>query len=177
MRFLLTIFAALAFPLLGTTLEKLTFDEMTAKSTQIVRGRIALASVQQHGAIYYSHYKVQVSEQYKGPAAKTIDVVLPGGTIGRSQQTFSGVPTFPTDTDLVLFLWTSKTGLTHIIGLSQGVFQVSKDSGGQTVFSRGPISEGLIDSRTGRPASDSGMRFTAQEFSTRVRSAVQGEVK
>jgi len=172
MRFLLTLLAALASPLAGTTLEKLTFDEMVAKSTQIVRGRISLSNVQQHGPVYYSHYKVQVSEQYKGPAARTVDVVLPGGTIGRTQQTFSGVPTFPADTEIVLFLWTSKSGLTHIIGLSQGIFQVTKNTAGQTIFSRGAIREGLIDARTGRPASDDGMRFSAEEFSSRVSRGV-----
>ena len=168
MKFLLTILVALTTTLTGTTLEKLTFDEMVSKSTQIVRGRIALSNVRQHGAIFYSHYMVQVSEQYKGPAAKIIDVVLPGGTIGRSQQTFSGVPAFPANTDLVLFLWTSKAGLTHIIGLTRGVFQVSKDAEGQTIFSRESIRDGLIDSRTGRPATDGGMRFTAAEFTARV---------
>jgi hypothetical protein len=167
MKHLLTI-AVFAATLTGTTLEKLTFEEMTAKATQIVRGRIALSSVRQHGAIYYSHYTVQVSEQYKGTAAKSIDVVLPGGTIGRSQQTFSGVPSFPANTELVLFLWTSKAGLTHIIGLTQGIFQVSTDSAGQTIFSRESIRDGMIDGRTGRQATDDGLRFTAREFSTRV---------
>jgi hypothetical protein len=166
------LFFALAAGLTGTTLEKLTFEEMTAKSTQIVRGRISLSNVRQHGAIYYSHYTVQVSEQYKGPAAKVIDVVLPGGAIGRNQQTFSGVPTFPANTDLVLFLWTSKAGLTHIIGLTQGVFQVSKNAAGETIFRRETIREGLVDGRTGRPATDGGMQFTAREFSTRVSRGV-----
>ncbi|MBI2685496.1 MAG: hypothetical protein HYX27_04205 [Acidobacteria bacterium] len=174
MRHLTTILAALAATLTGTTLEKLTFDDMVAKSTQIVRGRISLTNVQQHGPIYYSHYKVQVSEQYKGTPAKTIDVVVPGGTIGRNQQTFSGVPSFPADTDLVLFLWTSKSGLAHVIGLSQGVFEVTKNTAGETIFSRGAIQEGLVDARTGRPANDTGMRFTAGEFAARVgRGAVQ----
>jgi hypothetical protein len=171
MRLLLTILAALATTLTGTTLEKLSFDEMVAKSTLIVRGRVALSNVQQHGVIYYSHYKVQVSEQYKGATVQTIDVVLPGGTIGRTQQTFSGVPTFPTDTDVVLFLWKSKAGLTHVIGLSQGIFQVSKDASGQLVFTRGAIQEGLVDARTGRPTTDGAMRFTAREFSARVGQA------
>lgn len=174
MKILLMGLAALATTLTGTTLEKLTFEEMAAKSTQIVRGRIALSNVRQHGAIYYSHYSVQVTEQYKGPAAKMIDVVLPGGTIGRSQQTFSGVPVFQADTDLVLFLWTSKAGLTHIIGLSQGVFQVSKDGAGQTIFSRESIRDGLVNGQTGRPAADGGMRLTATEFSSRVRGGVAG---
>mgnify|MGYP003350873895 CR=1 FL=1 len=139
MRLLLTILAALATTLNGTTLEKLTFDEMVAKSTQIVRGRVTLSNVQQHGPIFYSHYKMQVSEQYKGPAAKMIDVVLPGGTIGRSQQTFSGVPSFPADADVVLFLWTSKAGLTHIIGLSQDGAALSLEPGGQFELSGAPL--------------------------------------
>ncbi|MBL8238025.1 MAG: hypothetical protein JNM66_11430 [Bryobacterales bacterium] len=172
MRFLLTILLAFGASLPATTLEKLTFDEMVAKSTSIVRGRIRLSNVRQHGAIYYSHYQVQVAEQFKGPSAKLIDVVLPGGTIGRSQQTFSGVPSFPSDSELVLFLWTAKSGLTHIIGLSQGIFQVTKDANGSTVFSRDAIREGLVNSRTGRPVADEGMRFTADEFSVRVRQGV-----
>jgi hypothetical protein len=167
-RFLLTALVAMGTLLTGTTLEKLTFDEMVSKSTSVVRGKIALSSVRQHGAIYYSHYTVQVSEQYKGPTAKMIDVVLPGGTIGRNQQTFSGVPVFAADTELVLFLWTSKGGLTHVIGLSQGVFQVSKDATGKMIFSREAIREGMVDGRTGRPVSDGGMRFTAAEFAARV---------
>jgi hypothetical protein len=169
MRSLLTILIFFAAALPGTTLEKLSFDEMVAKSTMIVRGRISPSSVRQHGAIFYSHYTVQVSEQYKGPSARQIDVVLPGGTIGRSQQTFSGVPTFSPDSDVVLFLWTSKSGLTHVIGLSQGILQVSKDPSGQTIFSRQAIQEGIVDARTGRAAVDTGLRFTATEFSTRVR--------
>lgn len=169
MRYLLTILAATATMLTGTTLEKLTFDEMVAKSTQIVRGKVALSHVQQHGPIFYSHYKIQVAEQFKGPAAKVIDVVLPGGTIGRSQQTFSGVPQIAPDTELVLFLWRSKSGLTHVIGLTQGMFQVGKDGSGLTIFSREPIREGLIDGRTGRAATDGGVRMSAGEFATRVR--------
>ncbi len=167
-RFLL-ILAALAASLSGTTLEKLSFEEMVAKSTSIVRGRIALSSVKKHGAIFYSHYTVQVAEQFKGPSAKVIDVVLPGGTIGRSQQTFSGVPTIAADSELVLFLWTSKSGLTHIIGMTQGMFQVTKDATGATIFSRDAIREGLIDARTGRAANDGGIRMTSTEFATRVR--------
>jgi hypothetical protein len=58
--------------------------------------------------------------------------------------------------------------LTHIIGLSQGVFHISKDTSGETIFSREAIREGLVSSRTGRQAEDGGMRFTAREFATRV---------
>lgn len=172
MRFLMTMLLAAAL-LEATTLEKLSLDEMVAKSTAIARGRISRSGVRQHGAIFYSHYTLHVTEQYKGAPVRQIDVVLPGGAIGTTQQTFSGVPALPADAEVVLFLWTSKSGLTHVIGLSQGILQVSKDAAGQTVFSREAILEGMVEGRTGRAATDNGMRFTANEFAMRVKSGVR----
>src|SRR5260221_3174154 len=111
MRHLLPALVLLLSPLGATTLENLSFDDMVANSTAIVRGRFNRTGVQQHGPIFYSHYRVQVTEQFKGPAASQFDVVMPGGVIGQTQQTYSGVPTFPENTELVLFLWTAKSGL------------------------------------------------------------------
>lgn len=157
----------------ATTLEKLSFDEMVAKSTRVVRGRVSLSAVRAHGSVYYSHYTVAVSETYKGGDVRTLDVVLPGGTIGKSQQTFAGVPALAPNADLVLFLWTSPSGMTHVLGLTQGIFRVTKDSDGKQIYSRDAISEGMVNARTGRPESDSGMRFTAEEFAQRVRQGVR----
>jgi hypothetical protein len=172
MRFLMTLVVALAASY-ATTLEKLSFDEMVAKSTSVVSGRVTFSHVQQHGAIFYTHYKVQVTEQFKGPAAKVIDIVLPGGTIGNAQQRFSGVPKLQADMDMALFLWTSKSGLTHIIGLSQGILQMSKDASGQIIVSREAIREGMVDGKTGRAASDSGIQMTMTEFRARVVGGVR----
>ena len=170
MRFFL-ISVWMAVSVCATTIEKLSVDQMVAQSTAIVRGRVTLSHVQQHGAIYYTHYKVQVQERLKGPEAKTIDVVLPGGTIGRSQQTFSGVPLLASNTDLVLFLWTSKSGVTHLIGLSQGVLQVTKTADGQVVLSREPIREGIVSSVSGRAVNDGGVRITMSDLVGRIRTA------
>ena len=156
----------------ATTIEKLSLDEMTAKSTAIVRGKVNFSHVAQHGAVYYTHYKVSVSERLKGTTAAQVDVVMPGGRIGKSEQTFSGIPTFVADSDVVLFLWTSKAGLTHVIGLGQGIFNVSKNATGQTVLSRDAIREGMVDARTGRPVEDAGIRMTMGELQGRIRGGV-----
>lgn len=167
---------AAAIPILpATTLEKLSIDQMVEKSTSIIRGKVVPSHVQRHGAIHYSHYKVQVTEQLKGPAAAIVDVVLPGGSIGSSLQRFSGVPQLAQNAELVLFLWTSKSGLTHIIGLSQGILQVTKDSAGQTILIRQPILEGIVNSATGRPVTDTGMRMTMTDLANRVRLAGEGK--
>lgn len=169
MRLLLTVLLA-ALPLAATTLEKLSFDEMVAKSTAIVRGRVTRSHVAQHGPIYYTHYRVAVTERFKGADTKSFDVVLPGGSIGRTQQTYSGTPVFADNSDLVLFLWTSRAGLTHVIGLSQGVFQPTPDSTGAITLTRGAIREGMVDPQTGRPVVEPGMRISMQDFTSRVRA-------
>lgn len=153
----------------ATTIEKLSLDEMTAKSTAIVRGKVSFSHVAQHGAVYYTHYKVSVYERLKGSAAAQVDVVMPGGRIGKSEQTFSGIPTFEANSEVVLFLWTSKAGMTHVIGLGQGIFNVSKDVAGQTILSRGAIREGMVDAKTGRPVEDAWVRMTMTELQGRIR--------
>ena len=49
----------------------------------------------------------------------------------------AGAPTLAAGQDYVLFLWTSKSGLTQVIGLSQGLFNVITNSQGQSIVSRG----------------------------------------
>ncbi|MBM3788050.1 MAG: hypothetical protein FJW30_27200 [Acidobacteria bacterium] len=170
MRWLATILL-LTLPAAATTLEKLSLDEMTAKSTAIVRGRVSFSHVAKVGRVYYTHYSVQVLERFKGAPSGT--VVLPGGRIGNSEQTFAGVPSLGNTNELILFLWTSKTGLTHIIGLSQGILQVSKDAAGQTILSREAIRENLVDPRTGRATEDGGIRMTMGDFQGRMRGAIR----
>jgi hypothetical protein len=48
----------------------------------------------------------------------------------------------------VLFLWTSKSGLTQIIGLSQGAFDVQTNkTSGETVVSRAAVTEQMLDAQ------------------------------
>jgi hypothetical protein len=66
-------------PLAGATLERLTLDDVTAKSMAIVRGKVISSYASFRGPIIYTHYEVQVSEQH-GTSGSSLDVVVPGGT-------------------------------------------------------------------------------------------------
>src|SRR5450755_3502946 len=81
-----------SLPLPCATLERLSLDDMIAKSTVIVRGKVTDSSASYSGTapVIYTHYTVQVSEWLKGVGSKSIDVVVPGGTVGNSRQSFSG---------------------------------------------------------------------------------------
>lgn len=157
----------------AATLEKLGFDEMVTKSTAIVRARIGAGTARQHGPLYYTHHSVTVLESYKGRQSGTLDVVVPGGTIGRSHQTVAGIPDLTPGTEMVLFLWTSSKGLTHVIGLSQGAFQLEQGDLGEPLLTRAPLAAELFEA-TGRTSGLSGLRIPLSEFRTRVQSAMRG---
>src|SRR5688572_15056038 len=89
----------------GATLEKLSIEEMSQKSTLIVRGRIAGCAGDQRGSIIYTRCRVQVTERWKGSAAAQVDFLVPGGSAGGLTQVFTGAPKFKAGEEHVLFLW------------------------------------------------------------------------
>lgn len=159
----------------GSTLQKLTLDEMIDKATSIVHGRIVGSpSSSYHGATIYTHYSVQVVERWKGALGALLDVVVPGGVAGRERQVFSGAPRPAPGGDYVLFLWTSPSGLTHIIGLSQGLLKVKVDSTGTPVVTRAASSEEMVDV-AGKSTSDSQLTYTLQGLASRISGRIQGK--
>jgi hypothetical protein len=155
----------------AATLEQLSLDEMTQKSTGIVRARVTGSYAAVSGSMIYTHYRVSVSERWKGPEAAELDVVVPGGAAGGQRQSFSGAPKLTGEHEYVLFLWSGTRGLTHIIGLSQGVFNVSRGDGGELEVSRAASGEMLLDS-AGRQVRDQSVSLRMSELRNRVRRAV-----
>src|SRR5260370_3726146 len=122
--------AALLAPMHGSTLQQLSLDDMIRKSTLIVRGKVQQQTQAAfHGSLIWTHYQIQITEAYKGTPGSQLDIVLPGGVSNGIQQTYSGAPSLVSGQDYVMFLWTSKSGLTQVIGLSQGVFAITSNSG------------------------------------------------
>jgi hypothetical protein len=158
----------------AATLEWLSLDDMARKSTSIVRARVTGSYAAPHGSIIYTHYVLQVLEGWKGAGPGQLDVVVPGGVAGGLRQTFSGSPRLTAGTDYVLFLWTGSSGLTHIIGLSQGLFDLKRQDG-ELIVSRGRITELMLDS-AGRPVRSEGFRMRLTDLRRHVSATLaQGE--
>jgi hypothetical protein len=155
------------WPLQSATLERLSLDDMIAKSTLIVRGKVARASAAASGPVIYTHYTVQVSERMKGQAGSTIDVTVPGGTANGLRQTFAGAPTLKPGDDFVFFLYTGRDGRTTILGLTQGLFAL--DGGADPVSTRSASNELMLDRRTGRPVKDEVLSMRLSELRGRVK--------
>jgi len=63
-----------------------------------------------------------------------------------------------------------------VIGLSQGVFDVSVPGTGEPVVRRAAITETLLDS-TGSPVRDEGMKISVGELRKQVNRALGGDPK
>jgi hypothetical protein len=160
----------------GATLERLSLDDMIAKSTLIVRGKVTGAEAAASGPVIYTHYAVQVSERFKGQASGTVHVTVPGGTANGLRQSFSGAPTLQAGDDFVFFLYTGRDGRTTILGLTQGLFALGA-AGSDPVSTRSASRELMLDRRTGRPVKDETMVMRLSELRSRIATGVKGTSK
>jgi len=150
----------------AATLQQLSLDQMTQSATAIVRARVTGSSASFTGSTIYTHYKLQISEIWKGaPAA---EVMLPGGVANGYRQSFPGVPALQPGTEYVLFLWTSSTThITHVLGLSQGIFNVIRQVDGSMEIDRPAIGETMLDA-TGHPVRDQAVRMQLSDMKAQV---------
>ena len=73
-----------------------------------------------------------------------------------------------------MFLWTSKSGLTQVIGLSQGLFAVVPDSSGNSMVIRAASSEHMLNV-AGQPVSDSDIQMTLTDLRNRIQMVLSGK--
>jgi len=154
----------------AATLSRLSVNDMIDKSTAVVRGKVTSSYAAFQGSIIYTHYAVQVSERYKGSPAGTVDVVVPGGIANNLRQTFAGAPQFQTGDEYVFFLWTSQAGLTQVLGLTQGLFQIAPGTAADPVATRAAIRELMLDAGTGQPVKDQTLVLKLSNLRTQIRT-------
>jgi hypothetical protein len=162
-------------PLQSATLERLSLDDMIAKSTSIVRGKVASAYAAASGPVIYTNYTVEVSERLKGAAGSSVQVSVPGGVANGLRQTFSGAPTLNPGDEFVFFLFTGRDGRTAIIGLTQGLFALPSDGSSDPVSTRSASRELMLDRTSGRPVKDETMVMRLSELRTRIGKATTGK--
>ena len=168
-------YCAVALP--AATLERLSLDDMIAKSTAIVRGKVLNSFTASSGPIIYTHYRIQVSESLKGSAGGSVEIQLPGGVANNKRQTFAGVPQFNTGDEFVFFLWTGKSGATQVLGLTQGLFSVVADNSADPLTTRSASHETMLERGTGRQVRDMTLSMRMSELRARIGATLQGTFK
>ena len=163
-------------PLPSATLERLSLDDMITRSTTIVRGKVAASWAAYTGSVIYTHYQIQVSEQFKGTPRDSVEVMLPGGTAKGLSQSFSGSPVLKQGDEFVFFLWTSKGGITWITGLTQGLFSLPPgDAGTDRVATRAASAELMLDQQTSRPVKDTALTMSLSELRSRIAATLAAQ--
>jgi hypothetical protein len=156
----------------ATTLVKLSVDEMVAQSTDIVRGRVSNCEAVQRGSAIMTQCVVRVSERLKGVTASTMAIAIPGGVVRnangrRVRQVIVGAPALNEKQEYLLFLWTGRTGVTQLIGLSQGALEI-KVNGGQAVAERAPMPDAAFRNARGEEVDDDGVSVSLESIRRRV---------
>jgi hypothetical protein len=160
----------------GATLQQLSMDQMSQLATSVVRATVTGSSASIYtnsgSPTIYTTYKLSVTEVWKGAAAS--EVMLPGGSVDGKRQSFPGVPELRVSGEYILFLWKSPTtGITHTLGLTQGIFDVSSQPDGSMLASHRASGELMLNS-TGNKVSDSATSQSVADLKSRVRSISTG---
>lgn len=153
-------------PLQGATLQRLSLNDMIGQSTAIERAKVVSSFASSEGPVIYTHYKLQVSEQLKGQAIS--EILVPGGVANNIRQFFAGAPQFQPGDEFVFFLWTSKAGLTQIIGLTQGLFAVTPGGAADPSVTRAASTELMLDTTTGHPVKNKTLVMKMSDLRTQI---------
>ena len=146
---------------------------MAQQSTEIVRGRVVSATPEQRNGLIYTRSSFQVLERWKGAAAATVEISVPGGKLGKLHQTIAGAPELAVGSEYVLFLWTGPNGVTQVIGLTQGVFSLTATAGGQArVAARSAASGAAMLDSAGKPVADTPVTMTLADLDLAIRKAL-----
>jgi hypothetical protein len=154
----------------AVTLQILTLDEMTQKSTSVVYAKVLDSYGTLHGSMIYTHYHIQVMENWKGAQSVT-EIMLPGGVANGYRQTFAGVPALEAGKSYVMFLWAGPVGAPQLVGLTQGLLDVGADAKGTMFASRPMTTEQLLDAN-GKAVQDQPIRLQLDNLKRTVNMTV-----
>jgi len=147
--------------LYGTTVQRLGLDELVKKAHTIVLGKVTGSRTYWSGdkKLILTDYTIDVDENIKGQAARTVSVTTIGGRIDDVELYVSGMPSFQKGEATVVFIEQSGAYQT-VVGLGQGKFTVLN---GEVANSVGDLS--FPDGRPGAP-----LKMPLQTFKTQIRT-------
>ncbi len=169
---LVAVLALWLAPLPAATLAKLSLGDMATKSTAIVRAKVLDSYTTMTGSVVFTHYKLQVSERWKGQAVS--EVAVRGGIAKGVQQLVPGAPRFNKGDEYVFFLWAGTDGVNQVIGLTQGMFAVAADGSANPTVTRSASHELMLDPLTGHPVKDETLTLKLSDLRSKIAGALSG---
>jgi len=145
----------LSAPLAATVILPATLDELASQADAVVYARVAHVSARQAAGSLRVERVVglDVVRYLKGSGDATVQVRIPGGTLGRYRTVMPGAPELTNGDEAVFFLGGNGVSLPWLVGLGQGVQRIDVDQASGRRVLRSPSlagAEGPI--RRGDPA-------------------------
>lgn len=156
----------------AATLLQLSLTDMIQQSTAIEHAKVLSSWAAFSGPVIYTHYKLQVTERLKGQVVT--EIVVFGGTADGVRQVYPGTPLFDQGDDYVFFLWTNKAGMTHVVGLTQGMFHVAQDGSTDPGVTRAASHERMVDAKTGHAVKDQALAMKLSDLRVQIASVLAG---
>jgi hypothetical protein len=119
-----------ALPQLGNCQEKvITTDELAKQADVVAVGKVTSMKSEWNSdkTRIYTRVTIGVDEYLKGGSGGSIDVLVPGGEIGRVGELYTHMPKFKKDEDVVVFAEKDRQGRYRVAGGSEGKYNVKKD--------------------------------------------------
>jgi hypothetical protein len=165
------VFAGFVASAWATTLQKLSTDDMIQQSTAIVRAKVTGSFAAFRGKDVYTYYQLQVTENLKAASSQQLELAIPGGAARGMRQMVPGAPVLANGQEYVIFLWTSRTGLTQIIGLSQGLFAVTQNSAGVASIVR-PAAVSMMLNQSGQVVADQPVSMSLSDLRVEIQKVL-----
>jgi hypothetical protein len=141
----------------ATVLIPADLGELSRDARAIARGRIVALDAQwTDGRRGIETVVTLETEAYlKGNLGETIQFRVPGGSLGRFRNIVVGAPQFAVGQRVILFLGARGPTVPFVLGLSQGVFRLAQNGGGDWMVTppavlptmQGPIVRGNLTMR------------------------------
>lgn len=174
-RIILLLWALAALvPAQATTLSRASLDDLIQTSTSIVRGKVIGSYTAARGNLIYTHYTVQVTDRWKGRGTAQVDVQVPGGSWQGLQQNIAGAPQLTEGSEYVFFLWNGPSGANHLLGLSQGVLDVTTDGAGNLIVVRQASQTVMLNPNAAATPGQDTLQMKLSDFKIRVTGALNG---
>ena len=125
----------------ATVLLPADLGELARDAIAVARGRVAAVDPQWTGdrGTIETIVTIDVESYLKGSLGSTLRFRVPGGQFGRFRSIVVGAPEFEVDERVVVFLGARGPSVPHVLGLSQGVFRVSRAANNSGWFVTSPV--------------------------------------
>ena len=157
----------------GTTLARLSLDQLAAGSDAVARVRFSGARSQWENGSIWTVAQAEVLEGIKGQLPGEIAVRLPGGRVGHQKVSVEGTPRFNPGDEAVVFLERSRAGGFTVAGWVEGTFRISRDPRtGREIVTQDSSAYALFDKSTRTFHTEGIRRMPIEEFRARIAASI-----